>query len=193
LKTFHPLIPGGTIPQDWYNGKLPQSIQVGIGCLINTSHCFKNYFSTRNPGIIIGNQCVFYDTSLAVEQNGQLIIGDRCFLASAAIVVAKEIRIGNDVYVSGGVTIVDSNFHPLEPELRKKDILALLPSGDKMKRPPIQSKVVRIDNGVWIGINATIMSGVHIGENAIIEPGSVVISDVPANARVMGNPASIIN
>jgi acetyltransferase-like isoleucine patch superfamily enzyme len=45
---------------------------------------------------------------------------------------------------------------------------------------------------VWIGPNATILKGVCIGAGAFIEPGSMVTRDVPARARVMGNPAQII-
>jgi acetyltransferase-like isoleucine patch superfamily enzyme len=36
------------------------------------------------------------------------------------------------------------------------------------------------------------MKGVHIREEAWIEPGAVVLKDVPAGARVIGNPATIV-
>ena len=41
---------------------------------------------------------------------------------------------------------------------------------------------------VWVGSNATILSGVTIGENAIVGAGSVVTKDVPDNAIVGGVP-----
>ena len=40
--------------------------------------------------------------------------------------------------------------------------------------------------------NSVIIGGIKIGDNAIIGAGSVVISDIPANAIVVGNPARII-
>jgi acetyltransferase-like isoleucine patch superfamily enzyme len=49
-----------------------------------------------------------------------------------------------------------------------------------------------IDDDVWIGPNATILKGVHIGRGAFIEAGSLVTRDVPARARVLGNPAQVI-
>ena len=49
-----------------------------------------------------------------------------------------------------------------------------------------------IGRGAKVGANATILPGVVIGENALIGAGSVVVTDVPANAVVVGNPARII-
>lgn len=55
---------------------------------------------------------------------------------------------------------------------------------------PIRDKIV--DHDVWIGQNAAIMPGVHIGSGAIVAAASVVTRDVPPYAVVGGNPASII-
>lgn len=49
-----------------------------------------------------------------------------------------------------------------------------------------------IDDDVWIGERATIMSGVHIGQGAVIAAGSVVTHDVPPYAVVGGVPAKVI-
>ena len=51
---------------------------------------------------------------------------------------------------------------------------------------------VIIGNNVWIGDSAMICKGVHIGENAIIGAGAIVVKDIPANAIAAGNPASVI-
>lgn len=47
---------------------------------------------------------------------------------------------------------------------------------------------IRIGDGVMIGANVTILPGVTIGDGAVVAAGSVVHRDVPANARVGGNP-----
>lgn len=49
-----------------------------------------------------------------------------------------------------------------------------------------------VDDDVWIGYGATIMSGVHIGQGAVIAAGAVVTKDVPPYAIVGGVPAKLI-
>ena len=46
-----------------------------------------------------------------------------------------------------------------------------------------------IGNDVWIGQNAVILPGVHIGDGAIIGANSIVGSDVDPYTIVVGNPA----
>lgn len=49
-----------------------------------------------------------------------------------------------------------------------------------------------IDDDVWIGYGATILSGVHIGQGAVVAAGAVVNRDVPPYAIVGGVPAKVI-
>lgn len=58
----------------------------------------------------------------------------------------------------------------------------------KMEDLPLKGDTV-IGNDVWIGQNATIMPGVHIGDGAIIGLNSVVSRDVKPYTIVAGNPA----
>ena len=51
---------------------------------------------------------------------------------------------------------------------------------------------ITVDDDVWIGYGATIMSGVHIGQGAIIAAGAVVVAEVPPYAIVGGVPAKVI-
>lgn len=56
---------------------------------------------------------------------------------------------------------------------------------------PLKGDTV-IGNDVWIGQNAVILPGVHIGDGAIIGASSVVGSDVKPYTIVAGNPAKPI-
>lgn len=49
-----------------------------------------------------------------------------------------------------------------------------------------------VDDDVWIGYRATILSGVHIGQGAVVAAGAVVTKDVPPYAIVGGVPAKVI-
>ena len=68
--------------------------------------------------------------------------------------------------------------------------------GFKAKTPsasnlPLKGDTI-IGNDVWIGQNATILPGVHIGDGAIIGANSVVGGDVAPYNIVVGNPAKVI-
>ena len=49
-----------------------------------------------------------------------------------------------------------------------------------------------VDDDVWIGYRSTVLSGVHIGQGAVVAAGAVVTKDVPPYAIVGGVPAKII-
>ena len=49
-----------------------------------------------------------------------------------------------------------------------------------------------IKDNVWIGAHSIILGPITIGENSVIEAGSVVVKDVAANSVVAGNPARVI-
>lgn len=49
-----------------------------------------------------------------------------------------------------------------------------------------------IEDDVWIGIGVIILSGVRIGQGAVVAAGSIITKDVPKYAVVAGNPAKVI-
>ena len=50
----------------------------------------------------------------------------------------------------------------------------------------------RIGNNVYIGLNATIVGKIVIGDDVMIAPNSYINRDVPSHSIVIGNPAQII-
>lgn len=63
---------------------------------------------------------------------------------------------------------------------------------DRYSFDAISKGDIVVDDDVWIGYRATIMSGVHIGQGAVIAAGAVVTKDVPPYAIVGGVPAKVI-
>lgn len=53
-------------------------------------------------------------------------------------------------------------------------------------------KDIIVEEDVWIGINVTLLAGVHIGRGAIIGACSVVTKKIPPYAMAVGNPAKVI-
>jgi acetyltransferase-like isoleucine patch superfamily enzyme len=188
---LHPLKPGKKIDGDWCNFPVPSNMEVGENTVIDSSFCFKKFFSQLPLALKLGNNITLQSTSLATEKCGYIEIGDYTFISSASIVSYHKIIIGSYVYIATGVTIVDTDFHPIDPALRLKDTVAISPVGDKSKRPFFSSSPVIIEDDVWIGYNATILKGVTIGKGSVIQPGTLVTKNVPANSMVSGNTTEI--
>jgi acetyltransferase-like isoleucine patch superfamily enzyme len=96
------------------------------------------------------------------------------------------------VVMGWNVTVADTDFHPVAPADRVVDAVACSPLGDIRDWPPVPRLPVTIEDDVWIGPACAILKGVRIGAGAFVEPGSVVLRDVPPGSRVMGNPARVI-
>lgn len=56
----------------------------------------------------------------------------------------------------------------------------------------ISKGCIRIGNDVWIGAGAQVLSGVTLGDGAIVAAGAIVTRDVAPYAIVAGNPAQFI-
>lgn len=68
----------------------------------------------------------------------------------------------------------------------------LFPNARKITGHPSTKGDVVIGNDVWIGWGATILSGITIGNGAVVAAKAVVTKDVPPYAVVAGNPAHIV-
>ncbi|HEV3091170.1 MAG TPA: serine O-acetyltransferase [Candidatus Cybelea sp.] len=49
-----------------------------------------------------------------------------------------------------------------------------------------------LGRNVTVGVNATVLGAISLGDNAKVGGGSVVVKDVPANATVVGVPARVV-
>lgn len=86
------------------------------------------------------------------------------------VYLAQYTTLEDDVFLAPGVTVANDP-HPI--------------CGKCMQGPTLK-------RGARIGVNATLLPHVTIGENALIGAGSVVTRDVPPEAVVAGSPARII-
>lgn len=165
------------------------SSSVITGDYITGELVFKRFRSTRDPALVIGRRSVMDGVLFNLGTDGFVEIGDDCWFRDAYIICEGEVRIGHRVVIGWHATIVDCDFHPLEPTERIKDAIALSPLGEGVERPAILPRHVVIENDVWIGPNATILKGVCIGAGAVVSPGAVVTGDVAPGTKVIGNPA----
>lgn len=52
---------------------------------------------------------------------------------------------------------------------------------------------ISIESGAWVGTRTYLGPGVHVGRDAVVAAGAVVVRDVPASAVVAGVPAAVIS
>ena len=57
---------------------------------------------------------------------------------------------------------------------------------------PDKDETIVLEDDVWVGANATILPGVHIGRMSVVAAGAVVTTDVDSGTVVGGAPARIL-
>ncbi len=171
---------------------LPANASAGPDTLITGELTFKRFNSKEPEALVIGANCTMDGVHFSLGEKGRVRIGDYCYFTNVVLLCEVELRFGNYVVVGWNATIADTDFHPLAPAERIADAIACSPAGKGRARPEIPKRPVVIEDDVWIGPNATILKGVHIGRGAFIEAGSLVTRDVMAHARMMGNPAQVV-
>lgn len=132
--------------------------------------------TTDKGSIKIGKNCNFRShLQLRAVYGGKIEIGERVFFnTNVSITAMEKIKIGDNVRIANNVVIVDHD-HDYANDLSK-----------------FIKKEVCIENHVWIGANVVILSGVHIGEHAVIAAGAVVTHDIPAGTIAAGCPAKVV-
>ena len=113
----------------------------------------------RLLGVSIGKRTII-DMGAWISEPTQLKIGSRTHINHDCMLNARGgLNIGNNVSISHYVKLCSSghNFNT--------DDFA------------VEKSAITIDDNVWIGIGATVLSGVHIGEGAVIAAGAVVTKD----------------
>ncbi len=103
-----------------------------------------------------------------IEIHPGATIGHRFFIDHGmGVVIGETAEIGDDVMLYQGVTLGGT-------------------STQRIKRhPTLRDRVV-------VGAGAKVIGGIEVGENARIGAGSVVVTNVPANATVVGVPGHIV-
>lgn len=105
-------------------------------------------------------------------------IGNNCHFNGLKVYGVGKVRIGDNFH-SGKDCLIMTSFHNYNSE-------KAIPYDETYI-----TKDVNIGDNVWIGTRVIILAGVNIGEGAIIQAGSVVVSDIPYCGIAGGHPAKV--
>lgn len=130
--------------------------------------CLEELFNTKLDNVRIL-------TPFICDFGNRVKLGDNVFINHSAIFSA-----------SGGIELEDGV--SLAPGVH----IATINHDFNMRHTIYTYGKVLIKKNAWIGMGATILPGVTIGEYAVVGAGAVVTKDVPDYAVAVGNPAKVI-
>ena len=162
------------------NGKMPDPNQIYPMPGISSVTLVKP--TVNHPNIVVGDFTYYSGTDFESRVTHHYdFIGDK-------LIIGKFCQIGHDVeFVMNGAN----------HQMNAVSTFPFYTMDGWEQTPPVKENMpwkgdTVVGNDVWIGQNATILPGVHIGDGAIIGANSVVGSDVEPYIIVAGNPAKLI-
>jgi acetyltransferase-like isoleucine patch superfamily enzyme len=128
-------------------------------------------------GARVGKQVIIRSGLLVLERfdftlGDGVFIGDQCTFDCSA-----PIRVGDNVFIAYGVTIVTGT-HAVGPR--------------ECRAGTFEPRGVTIGDGCWIGARSVILPGIYVGNGVVVGAGSIVTRDVAPDTVVAGNPARIV-
>ena len=108
----------------------------------------------------------------------------------------RNIEFGKNVFVNTNCTFMDRGGILIEEGALigpNANLITLNHNQDLKKRHITCSAPIHICKNVWIGVGATVLPGITIGEGAIIAAGAVVTKDVPPMSIAAGVPAKLLD
>lgn len=107
----------------------------------------------------------------------------------------RNIRVGKNVFINHGCTFMDRGGIILEDDVlvaSKVNLVTINHLANPAERRTTVTAPITIRKNVWIGLGATIMPGVTVGENSIVAAAAMVTHDVPDNCVAVGIPAKVV-
>lgn len=175
-----------------------------LNIIISEISQFIEYLIINIPGIIGNKIRKFYWERKLCSGNNFFVGAQTRFFSNKLIHIGNDVQIGtsmvidasdsygiliaNNVAIAHGTYIrsANHNFDDLDKTIQSQ--------GHTAKSIEFESKFysIIIESNVWIGANAIILSGSHIGYGSIISAGAVISSKIPPYSIVVGNPGRVV-
>ncbi len=125
--------------------------------------------------------------------------GENCYieLPMRANWGGHHLHFGSGIYVNSNLTLVDDGHIFVGDKVMFGPNVTLTtanhPIDPELRARGLQyNKDIHIGENAWIGAGVIVVPGVTIGKNAVIGAGSVVTKDIPDNVVAVGNPCRVL-
>lgn len=137
------------------------------------------YYSGKNNLLQIGRHLSVNHLDIHFGNRGSCTIGNNTSIVQAVCMVSDaELKIGEDSMLSCGIVIRTHDDHHIFDVQTHQRINV--------------SKDVIIEEQVWIGYDAMLLAGAHIGAGSIVGAGAVTSSDFGEHVLLAGCPAKVV-
>ena len=165
-------------------------VQIGEDCLVEAIAPFRAGLRVVDGSARLGtNANIRGEVSV---QDGRFWLGSNSFVNHGAEVRCEEsVRIGDYVFISYFVDIYDSNTHSLDWRMRKREVESGYPNLTLRGIQHAATAPVELGDHVWVGKQAAVLKGCHLGARSVVGTRAVVTVSCPEDSLLVGNPASV--
>lgn len=144
---------------------------------------FKKEMKVAYYTYLVRRSVAYYKGYVRVNQksylSGKTFLGDNANFNGMRISGCGEVHIGSNFH-SGRECMMITQNHNYEGEAIPYD-------------STYTCREIILEDNVWLGDRVIVLGGVTIGEGAIIQAGSVVVTDIPKYAIAGGHPAKVFS
>tara|TARA_B110000977_G_C11059763_1_gene485491 strand:- start:1000 stop:1548 length:549 start_codon:yes stop_codon:yes gene_type:complete len=146
---------------------------------------YRRHLKSSGSNLSIASGVIFGDP-VSIE------IGNYCKFGRNVNIGAGEC---NGIYIGSYVSIADGTYFRSGNHKFDSTDIPIQHQGHYSSEIQFNNEKysVVIEDDVWIGARAIILSGTHIGKGSIVGAGTVVSSKIPPYSIVMGNPGRVIS
>lgn len=176
-------------------------LKAGVGARVEHIYIDVRVAIENRPYVNVGEHSHVGGTYVFERGVGSVTIGNKSSIGSGCKFICTQddgIHIGSNVMLSWDCTLIDSNAHSLNPDVRANDAYDWKAGVDAGRMgaykdwSQVASGPIYIEDNAWVGFECAILKGVRIGKGAVIGARSLVTRDVAPYCVFAGAPARFI-
>jgi acetyltransferase-like isoleucine patch superfamily enzyme len=167
-------------------------VDIGPGCMFDCPAGSKNEIVVQAGKVILPER-VRLQADVLVRFGGELKIGKYTGIGHRSEIRCEErISIGEYCMISYGVAIFDTNTHSTDWRERRDIALRSFPIGAHEPARP-DTLPILIGDDVWVGMGASILKGVTLGDRCIVGMRAMVTRGAyAAGSAIVAQPPRVI-